>query len=470
MEFRIEKDVLGELEVPKGVYWGINTQRAIKNFKISKKTMPSTFIKALAILKKACLLANTELDTIENDISNAILKAIDELLNENKYLDQFPIDVYQTGSGTQTNMNMNEVLANRANQILGYPMGQKKPVHPNDHINKCQSSNDVIPTAMHLSVIQLIHQKLLPALDKILNVLNQKIAEFDDIVKVGRTHLQDAVPIPLSMELKVYKQQIELNIKRIKTACEELYEIPIGGTAVGTGLNSTKEFTKKAVFHLSKLTKIPFKSNPIKAESISSHNRIVKISSTINLLALSLLKIANDIRWMGSGPRAGLSELVLPQNEPGSSIMPGKINPTQSEALIQVCLQVIGNHTTITTGELYGSILDLNVCKPLMINNLLDSIEILSNAINSFVENCLRGVIVNEKAINSQLEELLMVVTNLTPIIGYDKCSEIAMKAYRDGKSIKEIIKEMGLKFEQDLDKLLDARFLAYPDKNRLIE
>lgn len=469
MEFRIEKDVLGELEVPKEVYWGINTQRAIKNFQISKKTMPFVFIKALALLKKACLLANTELNMIEKDISDAVLTAIDELLDENKYLDQFPIDIYQTGSGTQTNMNMNEVLANRANQILGYPMGQKKPVHPNDHVNKCQSSNDVIPTAMHISVLQLINQKLLPSLEELLDVLNQKIIEFNGIVKVGRTHLQDAVPIPLSMELNVYKQQIELSIKRIKTACEELVIIPIGGTAVGTGLNSTKEFSSKTTIHLSKLTKISFKSNPIKAESISSHNRIVKISSVMNLLALSLLKLANDIRWMGSGPRTGLSELILPQNEPGSSIMPGKINPTQSEALIQVCLQVIGNHTTVTSGEFYGSLLDLNVCKPLMINNLLESIEILSNAINSFIDNCLKGIKVNQKSINYQLQGLLMLVTNLTPIIGYDKCSEIAMNAYRSGKSIKETIKDMGLKFEQDLDKLLDARFMAYPDKKDII-
>ncbi|TFG03335.1 MAG: class II fumarate hydratase [Promethearchaeota archaeon] len=467
MDFRIEKDVLGELEVPKQVYWGINTQRALQNFKISGKTMPYTFIKALAVLKKACLLANTELGLIETDISKAILQAIDELLNEDKYRDQFPIDIYQTGSGTQTNMNMNEVLANRANQILGYPMGLKKPVHPNDHINRCQSSNDVIPTAMHISTLHLIDQKMLPSLEHLLDVLNQKVREFNNIVKVGRTHLQDAVPIPLSMEFNVYKQQIELSIKRIKEASKELYNLPIGGTAVGTGLNVTSGFVVKTISHLSNLTNIPFKSNPIKAESISSHNRIVKVSSVVNLLAISLLKIANDIRWMGSGPRAGLSELILPQNEPGSSIMPGKINPTQSEALIQVCLQVMGNHTTITAGEFYGSVLDLNVCKPLMISNLLDSLEILSNAVNSFIENCLKGIVINENKINSQLEGLLMVVTNLTPILGYDKCSEIALKAYHSGKSIKETINEMGLELDQDLDKLLDVRFMAYPNKSK---
>jgi fumarate hydratase class II len=468
MEFRIEKDLLGELKVPKDIYWGINTQRALQNFKISGKTMPNTFIRALAILKKACLLANTELELIEKDISNAIIKAIDEVIKENKHFDQFPIDIYQTGSGTQTNMNMNEVLANRANQILGYPMGKKKPVHPNDHINKCQSSNDVIPTTMHISVLQLIHQKLIPSLKNLVNVLDQKILQFHEVIKVGRTHLQDAVPIPLSLEFKVYKQQIELSIARISNTLEELYYIPIGGTAVGTGLNASEDFAIKTVSHLSKLTNLPFKLNFIKAEGIASHNRIVKMSADIELLAISLLKMANDIRWMGSGPRAGLSELNLPQNEPGSSIMPGKINPTQSEALIQVCLEVIGNHRTITAGEFYGSVLDLNVCKPLMITNLLDSIELLSNATTSFVENCLKGIKANEKIMKAQLENLLMIVTNLTPIIGYDKCSEIALKAYNSNKTIKETIKEMGLEFQEDIDNLLDPKSMAFPYKKKL--
>jgi fumarate hydratase class II len=467
MNFRSEKDVLGELEVPKDVYWGINTQRALQNFKISGKRMPKSFIIALAILKKACLLANTELNLIEQDLSDAILKAVNEIINENKHLEQFPIDIYQTGSGTQTNMNMNEVLANRANQILGYPIGQKKPVHPNDHINRCQSSNDVIPTAMHISILQMINQKLLPSLESLLKVLTNKIQEFHEVVKVGRTHLQDAVPIPLSLEFSVYKQQIELNINRISNACKELYHLPIGGTAVGTGLNASEEFAAETVKYLSILTDIPFKLNPVKAESISSHNRIVNLSSIIESLALSLLKMANDIRWMGSGPRAGLSELILPQNEPGSSIMPGKVNPTQSEALIQVCLQVIGNHTTITAGELYGNILDLNVCKPIMIANLLDSIEFLSNAIDSFAQNCLMGIKPNEKTMNVQLENLLMVVTKLTPIIGYDKCSEIALKAYHSGKTIKETIKEMGINIQQDLDELLDGHSMAYPNKKK---
>ena len=456
MNYRIEKDVLGEVEVPNDVYWGINTQRAIRNFQISGKRFPNIFITSLAQLKKACLLANMELGLIDKDIGASILQAVNEILNEEKHFDQFPIDIYQTGSGTQTNMNMNEVLANRASQILGSPMGKKHPVHPNDHVNKSQSSNDVIPSTMHVSIVHLI-QKLIPVLNNLIEVLAAKIEEFEDIIKVGRTHLQDAVPIPLSLEFKVYKQQIETNIERLNKVLDELFFIPIGGTALGTGLNAHKDFDKLTVSHLSKITSLSFKINPVKAEGISSHNTIVYASSSLKLLALSLLKMANDIRWMGSGPRAGLSELILPQNEPGSSIMPGKINPTQSEALIQVCLQVIGNDSVVTSGEMYGSILDLNVSKPLMIVNVLDSLEILIGGINSFIDNCLVELKANREKIDSNLEQMLMLVTNLTPILGYDKCSEIAQRAFKEGKSCKVVIKEMGLKIDH-LDELLDPK------------
>jgi fumarate hydratase class II len=456
LSFRIEKDVLGELEVPKDVYWGINTQRALINFQISGKTFPHTFIMALAQLKKACLMANLELDLIKIEEGNAINKACDEIIKEMKHLDQFPIDIFQTGSGTQTNMNMNEVLANRANEILGFPIGKKHPIHPNDHINRSQSSNDVIPTTMHISALLML-QKLFIVLNRLVENLDKKIKEFKDIVKVGRTHLQDAIPIPLSLEFEVYKKQIQMSIERLEKNCEELYYIPIGGTALGTGLNAHKDFAKLTVSILSEITKLPFKINPIKAEGIASHNTIVNLSGNIRLLALSLLKMANDIRWMGSGPRAGLAELKLPQNEPGSSIMPGKINPTQSEALIQVCLQVIGNDSVVSFGEAYGSILDLNVCKPLMITNLLESIEILIGGINSFIEHCLSGLEANTAKINEYLEKMLMIVTNLTPIIGYDKSSEIAQRAYQEGKSCKVVIKEMGLKID-NLDELLDPK------------
>ena len=456
MNYRIEKDVLGEVEVPIDVYWGINTQRAIQNFQISSKRFPNIFIMSLAQLKKACLLANMELGLIDKEIGASILQAVNEILNEEKHLDQFPIDIYQTGSGTQTNMNMNEVLANRASQILGSPMGKKHPVHPNDHVNKSQSSNDVIPSTMHVSIVHLI-QKLMPVLNNLIKVLAAKIEEFEDIIKVGRTHLQDAVPIPLSLEFQVYKKQIETNIERLDKALDELFYIPIGGTALGTGLNAHKGFDKLTVSHLSKIASLSFKLNPVKAEGISSHNTIAYASSSLKLLALSLLKMANDIRWMGSGPRAGLSELILPQNEPGSSIMPGKINPTQSEALIQVCLQVIGNDYVVTSGEMYGSILDLNMSKPLMIVNVLESIDILIGGIKSFIGNCLVDLKVNAEQIDSNLEQMLMLVTNLTPIIGYDKCSEIAQRAYKEGKSCKVVIKQMGLKID-NLDELLDPK------------
>ena len=459
MSFRIEKDVLGEIEVPSNVYWGINTQRAIQNFQISGKTFPQIFIMSLAELKKACLLANKKLDLIDKEKGNAILQAVNEILDENKYLDQFPIDIYQTGSGTQTNMNMNEVLANRANEILGFPRGKKHPVHPNDHVNKGQSSNDVIPSTMHISAIHVINGKLFPILKRLIEHLAKKIEQFKDIVKVGRTHLQDAVPIPLSLEFEVYKRQVEINVDRLKKVCEELYYIPIGGTALGTGINTHKDFAKLTVSHLSEITNLPFKVNPVKAEGIASHNTIVNASGVLRQLALSLLKMANDIRLMGSGPRAGFSELLLPQNEPGSSIMPGKINPTQSEALIQVCLQVLGNDSVISFGEAYGSILDLNVCKPIMIFNFLESVKILYGGINSFINHCLIDLKANKDQINSQLERMLMIVTNLTPLIGYDKCSEIAQRAYKEGKTCRKVIKEMGLDIDdKELDDLLDPK------------
>ncbi len=457
-EFRKEKDVLGEMNVPSNVYWGINTQRAIQNFQISKKRFPDIFIRSLAEVKKTCLLANLELKLVEKGIGDALLLSMKEILEENKHFDQFPIDIYQTGSGTQTNMNMNEVLANRANEIMGHPMGKKYPVHPNDHVNKGQSSNDVIPTTMHVSVLHLLSNKLFPVIKNLIETLNQKIRDFNGIIKVGRTHLQDAVPIPISLEFEVYRKQIEISEKRLKYVFDELCYIPLGGTALGTGINAHKDFAKIVVRKLSEITKYPIKLNPVKAEGIASHNTLVNASAALRQLSLSLMKMANDIRWMGSGPRAGLSELILPQNEPGSSIMPGKTNPTQSEALIQVCIQVFGNDAIVSFGEGYGSILDLNICKPIIIYNILDSIQILSNAIQSFIENCLLDLKANKIQINSQLEKLIMLVTNLSPYIGYDKCSVIAQKAFNEGKTIKEVIMEMGLEFDEDLDTLLDPK------------
>ena len=462
MKTRKERDMLGSVLVPENAYWGINTQRALQNFRISdRRFSTSSFVPALAHVKKACVEANLELSLIDDRIGKAILQAVNELLEKGKFLDQFPLDVFQTGSGTQINMNMNEVLANRANEIRGYPLGNKSPVHPNDHVNKCQSSNDVIPTAMHLSTLQLLNFKLCPALNLLTKSLARKRRELKDIVKVGRTHLQDAVPIRLSTEFEVYQRQVEISQHRLEDACKELYLIPLGGTAVGTGLGADRNFGKIAASHLRKNTGFAFKINSVKAEGIASHNSIVHVSSVLRLLALSILKMANDIRWMGSGPHAGLGELILPPNEPGSSIMPGKVNPTQAEALIQVCLQVMGNDMTVSLAEAFGSVLDLNTTKPVMITNLLDSIEILANGIVSFVKNCLNGLKVNRRKIASQLETNLMVITNLVPVVGYDKASKIAQKAAESGKTVKQVILDMKLKIKEDLDELLDPRKMA---------
>jgi fumarate hydratase class II len=456
-KMRKERDVLGEVEVPKNAYWGISTQRAVRYFQISGRRFPMCFIRSLAEVKKACIKANLQLGNIDEKKSRAILAAIEEVLR-GKHAEQFPVDVFQTGSGTQFNINMNEVLSNRANEILGFPLGKKSPVHPNDHVNKSQSSNDMIPTAMHLSTLELLDLDLFPALENLRKILRRKIHEFEGIVKVGRTHLQDAVPIRLSTEFEVYERQVTTNRKRLKNACAELCYIPIGGTAVGTGIEADKNFGEVAVSFLRETTGFRFKLNPVKAEGIASHSAIVETGGALRLLALSILKMANDIRWMGSGPNAGLGELSLPSNELGSSLMPGKVNPTQAEALIQVCLQVIGNDVTVSLAEGFGSVLDLNVAKPLMIANLLDSIKLLANGINSFVKYCLNGLKANTNSINSQLEKNLMLVTNLVPLIGYDKASEIARRAITKGKTIKETMLEMGAKIEGNLDELLDPK------------
>lgn len=457
-EMRTEKDILGDLEVPADAYWGISTQRSLQYFQISGKRFPESFIMALATVKKACLQTNMELENFEENKANALFQALDEILVEKKHLDHFPIDVFQTGSGTQINMNMNEVIANRANELLGHPLGKKYPIHPNDHVNLGQSSNDVIPTAMHLAILEQVNATLFLAIENLRLMLRQKIEEFKGIVKVGRTHLQDAVPMPLAMEFQVYVRQFAMHVVSLQNACEDLYFIPIGGTALGTGINADEKFGEITSSNLKEQTGFKFQLNPVKAEGIASHNTIVKFSGALRGLALSLLKMANDIRWMGSGPRAGLGELILPANEPGSSIMPGKINPTQSEALIQVCLQVMGNDNIVSQAEGFGSTLDLNVAKPLMIVNVLESIKLLSNGIQSFINHCLQGLQANTKQINSQLERILMTVTNLIPQIGYDKASEIARTAYKSGKTIKEVILESGLKIKGNLDELLDPR------------
>jgi len=457
-ETRIERDVLGELEVPVDVYWGINTQRALHNFQISGRKFPPSFIISLANVKRAALLANKELSLIDNEKAETILKAVDEIISDQKYLDHFPVDVYQTGSGTQINMNMNEVIANRCNELLGEPKGTKKPIHPNDHVNMSQSSNDIIPTTMHLVTIIALENHLLPEIESAVTTLDRKISEFKDITKVSRTHLQDAVPIPLSTEFSVYKKQLTNSVFKLKEVVKELQYIPIGGTAVGTGINAHKDFSSKAVLHLSNLTGIDFKQSHIKAEAIASHSDFVRVSNELKTLALSLIKLANDIRWMGSGPRAGLGELSLPKNEPGSSIMPGKVNPTQSEMLLQVCIHVIGNDTAISYAESIGSTLDLNVTKPLIISTILDSIQLLSNGIKSFNYHCLMDIEANINNIEKQLQNNLMIVTKIAKEIGYDKASELAQRAFEEGKTIMEVVNQSDLENKTKLVELLLAK------------
>jgi len=456
-EKRIETDSLGEVEVPVDAYWGSNTQRAIQNFRISGRYLPERFIRSLVIVKKACLIANHDLEQIRDEEFEAIIEAIDDVL-KGRLSDQFPVDVFQTGSGTHTNMNVNEVLANRANEILGHPLGKKAPVHPNDHVNMGQSSNDIIPTAMHLAAISATEELLEPSLDFVITTLERKIRSFEGIVKVGRTHLQDAVPIPLSLEFSVYRDKLKSAKAEIKSASDNLFSVPIGGTALGTGINSSEMFSAKAIEHLHNLTGFEFKEDDNKARDIASHTKIVSLSGSLRMLALVCLKLANDIRWMGTGPRAGLGELQLPKNEPGSSIMPGKINPTQAEALIQVCGQVLGNDHAISFGEAFGSVLDLNVAKPLMIYNILDSIQLLSNGIRSFAENCLADLEVDKKRIEELLDRNLMIVTRLSPIIGYDGAAEVAKTALNRGLTIRQAIKEMNLEINGNLDEILDPK------------
>ncbi|MFW9915178.1 MAG: class II fumarate hydratase [Candidatus Thorarchaeota archaeon] len=460
-DFRIERDTMGEIRVPKTALFGAQTQRAVDNHQISGIRFPRSFIWALGVVKDAAVRANSKLSLIDPAIADIISQAASEV-TKGDHDDQFIVDIFQTGSGTSTNMNANEVIANRANQLMGRELGSKSPIHPNDHVNMCQSSNDVIPTAMHISAYSIIKSNLLPALDHFHQVLEQKSHEFDSIVKVGRTHLQDATPIRLGQEFSAYKQQTAQNIRRISASLDVLAELPIGGTAVGTGLNAHPNFDKEICKEISNLTKIAFKPAKNKFESIASHDAIVEVSGALRTLAVSLMKIGNDIRWLSSGPRCGIGEIKLPETMPGSSIMPGKVNPAQAEALCQVAAQVIGNDVTISIGGQSGNF-ELNVMKPLMIYNLLQSVEILSNAITSFTSRCIAGIVANNARIELYLSQNLMTVTALSPKIGYDNAAEIAKKAYRSGRTIREVAIEMNLLSENELDTLLDPEKMTKP-------
>ncbi|MCX4080297.1 class II fumarate hydratase [Rickettsia rhipicephali] len=451
--YRTESDSFGEIQIEEQFYWGAQTQRSLENFKIGKQKMPENLIRALAILKKCAAQVNHEFGDLEAKIAISIDKATDRIL-EGEFEDNFPLVVWQTGSGTQTNMNMNEVIASIANEELTGKKGGKSPVHPNDHVNKGQSSNDSFPTAMHIATVLATKQQLIPALNNILTSLQDKSKDWDKIIKIGRTHLQDATPLTLKQEFSGYITQIEYALERIENALQKVYLLAQGGTAVGTGINSKIGFDIKFAEKVAEFTKQPFKTAPNKFESLAAHDALVEFSGTLNTIAVSLIKIANDIRLLGSGPRCGLDELHLPENEPGSSIMPGKVNPTQVEALTMVCSQVMGNHVTVTIAGSNGH-LELNVFKPVIIYNILQSIELLSDSVNSFVTHCVKGLEPNIARINDLRDKSLMLVTALNPHIGYDNAAKIAKEAHKHGITLKEAAKKLNLLSEAEFDKIV---------------
>ena len=458
---RTETDSMGAIEVPADRYWGAQTQRSLENFRIGTERMPESLIRGLAIQKKAAALANIELGEVEPKIGNAIAAAAEEVV-EGKLSDHFPLVVWQTGSGTQTNMNMNEVLASRATEMLGGQIGSKALVHPNDHVNRGQSSNDSFPTAMHIAAVSEIAGRLLPALGRLHGALDAKAREFADIIKIGRTHTQDATPLTLGQEFSGYAAQVELGQARVRETLARLYPLAQGGTAVGTGLNAKRGFAELFAAKVAEITGHPFVTAKNKFEALAAHDALVEASGALNTVAASLMKIANDVRFLASGPRCGLGEIILPENEPGSSIMPGKVNPTQSEALTMVCAQVMGNHVTITISGASGHF-ELNVFKPVMIYNLLQSIRLLADAAQSFVDNCVVGIVANRERIAALVNESLMLVTALNPVIGYDNAAKVAKKAYREGTTLKEAAVGLGLMTAEEFDERVHPEKMLGP-------
>ncbi len=436
MQTREERDTMGTVQVPVEAMWGAQTQRSLQNFKISNEHMPVALINALAKVKRAAATVNHDLGLLDAASTAAIIRAADEVI-VGDYNDHFPLVVWQTGSGTQTNMNMNEVLANRASEILGGGRGSGRKVHPNDDVNKGQSSNDVFPTAMHVAAVQELQHHLIPAIALLRGTLDAKVKAFSDIVKIGRTHLQDATPLTLGQEFSGYVAQLDHGLRHIQAGMAHLCELALGGTAVGTGLNAHPEFAERVAAELSRLTGLPFITAPNKFEALASNDALVHAHGALKTLAASLMKIANDIRWLASGPRCGIGELKIPENEPGSSIMPGKVNPTQSEAMTMVCCQVMGNDVAVNMGGAMGNF-ELNVMKPLIIHNFLQSVRLLADALISFNNNCAVGIEANQERINLLMHHSLMLVTALNPHIGYDKAAEIAKKAHRENITLKE--------------------------------
>lgn len=462
MQTRIEHDTMGEVEVPNEALWGAQTQRSLQNFKIGQEHLPRPMIRAMGLVKKAAAMTNAELGQITDEISGYIVGAAEEVI-EGKWDAQFPLVVWQTGSGTQSNMNCNEVIANIANQKLGNALGSQKPVHPNDHVNRAQSTNDSFPTAIHVAASLQINELLIPAVTRLKDTLERKSEEFKDIVKIGRTHLQDATPLTLGQEFSGYVSQLDHGLKRLNQALEGLYELPLGGTAVGTGLNAHPQYAEKAATRLSQFTGLPFITAPNKFEALAGRDAAVFASGALKTLATSLNKIANDIRWLASGPRCGLGELYIPENEPGSSIMPGKVNPTQSEAMTMVVAQVLGNDTTINIAGASGNF-ELNVFMPVIAFNLLQSIQLLGDACNSFNDNCALGIEPNREKIDYFLHNSLMLVTALNPVIGYENAAKVAKTAYKQGKTLKQVAVELNLVTEQQFDEVVRPEKMVSPN------
>ena len=460
-DVRIETDTFGPIEVPADKYWGAQSQRSLGNFKIGWEKQPKPIIRALGIIKRAAAETNMELGRLDPKIGEAIVKAAQEVI-DGKLDDHFPLVVWQTGSGTQSNMNANEVIANRAIEILGGEKGSKKPVHPNDHVNMSQSSNDTYPTAMHIAAAEQIHHELLPALHHLHRALDDKAKAWTHIIKIGRTHTQDATPLTLGQEFSAFAQQVENGIKRIEMTMPMLMELAQGGTAVGTGLNAPKGFAEKVCERIAAITGLPFTSAPNKFEALAAHDAMVMTHGALNTVAVSLFKIANDIRFLGSGPRSGLGELALPENEPGSSIMPGKVNPTQSEALTMVCAQVFGNHTTMTFAGSQGHF-QLNVFNPVMAYNFLQSVRLLADAARSFTDNCVVGIEPREDNIRAAVERSLMLVTALAPKIGYDNAAKIAKEAHRKGTTLREEAVGGGYVTDEEFDAIVRPEKMIGP-------
>ena len=461
VKVRVERDTFGDLEVPADRYWGAQTQRSLINFPIGGERLPRPVVRALGIVKQAAARANAKLDNLEPDIAEAIARAAQDVI-DGKLDDHFPLVVWQTGSGTQSNMNANEVISNRAIELLGGTLGSKDPVHPNDHCNRSQSSNDTFPTAMHIAVAEEMVHRLIPALEHLLKALEEKSETFRDMVKIGRTHLQDATPLTLGQEFSGYCAQVKNALRRVRDVLPALYQLAQGGTAVGTGINARPDFAEQVAAEIAAIADLPFVTADNKFEALAAHDAMVEASGALNVIAAGLFKIANDIRLLGSGPRCGIGELKLPENEPGSSIMPGKVNPTQAEALTMVCTQVMGNHTTVTVAGSQGHF-ELNVFKPVIVYNVLQSIRLIADGARSFTDRCVTGIEADETRVADLLDRSLMLVTALAPEIGYDKAAEVAKHAHKKGLTLLEAALELGAVSEERFREVVRPELMTGP-------